>query len=218
MITRVFPYGYEREVSPLCRCAALGGTLACMSPPAPRHRYTFAEYLELEEMAGVRHEYYDGEIYAMAGGTPEHAAMAGAITAIIGRKLSSGPCRVYSSDLRVRVLATGLSTYPDVSVVCGRSERDPESPTHITNPCVLVEVLSPATAEYDRGEKLQHYQCIPSLRAVVLVDYQSTRIEVWRRNGEQWQQETHGAGELVPLEEIDCALPMDEVYAAARDA
>ena len=94
-----------------------------MSARAPRHHYSFEDYLALEEMAGVRHEFFDGEIYGMAGGTPEHAAMAGAITGLLGAQLAGKPCRVYSSDLRVRVLETGLATYPDVTVVCGPSER-----------------------------------------------------------------------------------------------
>ena len=94
-----------------------------MSGLVPRHRYTFEEYLELEEIASVRHEFYDGEIYAMAGGTPEHAAITAAITSALGAQIEGSDCRVYSSDLRVRVLATGLATYPDVTIVCGPSER-----------------------------------------------------------------------------------------------
>jgi len=188
-----------------------------MTSPAPRHRYTFQEYLDLEEVARVRHEFYDGEIYAMAGGTPEHAAMAAAITTLLGRQLDSS-CRVYSSDLRVRILATGLATYPDVTVVCGPSERDPASATHVTNPKLLVEVLSNATAEYDRGEKLQHYQKIPSLEAVLLVDHERERVDLWTRSGESWSTRSFGAGEIVPLDTIGAALPVDEVYTAARDA
>jgi Uma2 family endonuclease len=138
-----------------------------MTLPAPRHRYSFKEYLELEEVARVRHEFYRGEIYAMAGGTPEHAAMAAAITAILGRQLDPKSCRAYSSDLRVRVLATGLATYPDVTVICGASQRDPESATHVTNPKLVVEVLSHSTADYDRDEKLEHYRQIPSLDVLV---------------------------------------------------
>ncbi len=84
--------------------------------------------------------------------------------AALGRQLDRKPCRVYSSDLRVRILVTGLATYPDVTVVCGASERDPHSPTHVVNPKVVVEVLSPSTEAYDRTEKLQHYQQVPSLR------------------------------------------------------
>lgn len=130
------------------------------SAPAPRHRYTFEEYLELEAVAGTRHEFYDGEIYARAGGTPEHAAIAATVTAILARQLAA-PCRVYSSDLRLRVLATGLATYPDVTVICGASQRDPASTTHVTNPTLIVEVLSTGTADYDRGEKLQQLSANP---------------------------------------------------------
>jgi Uma2 family endonuclease len=186
--------------------------------PAPRHRYTFEEYLELEEVAQVRHEFFDGEIYAMAGGTPEHAAMAAAVTTIFGRQLGSTPCRVYSSDLRVRVLATGLATYPDVTVVCGPSERDPQSPTHVTNPKVVVEVLSRSTAEYDRKEKLVHYQQIPSLVSVVLVDREGLNIETWTRGQRGWEAARFGPGAVVPLEGIGCTLPVDEVLAAATGA
>lgn len=186
--------------------------------PAPRHRYTFEEYLELEEIAGVRHEFYAGEIYAMAGGTPEHAALAGAVTAALGRQLGATPSRVYSSDLRVRITVTGLATYPDVTVICGASERDPQSATHVTNPKLVVEVLSPSTAEYDRGEKLQHYQQIASLEAVLLVDHSRPCIDLWTRGPEGWSSRRFEAGQTVPLDAIGCTLAVDEVYAAARGA
>jgi Uma2 family endonuclease len=187
-----------------------------MTSPASRHRHTFREYLELEEVARVRHEFLDGEIYAMAGGTPEHAAMAAAITTILGRQIDQRTCRVYSSDLRVRVLATGLATYLDVTVVCGPSERDPESPTHVTNPRLIVEVLSNATADYDRGEKVQHYQTIPSLEAILLVDHESERIDLVSRQGGGWRMCSFGPGEVVPLDFIGATLAVDDVYAAAR--
>jgi Uma2 family endonuclease len=189
-----------------------------VSLPAPHHQYSFAQYLELEEIARVRHEYYAGVIYAMAGGTPEHAAIAASITALLGQQLNSTPCRVYSSDLRVRVLATGLATYPDVTVVCGPSERDPESRTHVVNPKLVVEVLSDSTADYDRGEKLQHYQQIASLATVVLVDHQTPRIDLWTREGDAWRCRQFGPGARVPLDAIACELPVDQVYAAARNA
>lgn len=188
------------------------------SIPAPRHRYTFEEYLQIEEVARVRHEFFDGEIYAMAGGTPEHAAAAAAITTILGRQLEGGSCRVYSSDLRLRVLETGLATYPDVTVICGPSERDPESPTHVTNPKIIVEVLSPSTADYDRGEKLQHYQRIASLSAVILVDLSTSRIELCSRNGADWKRATFGVGAVLELEAIRARLAVDEVMLAARSA
>jgi Uma2 family endonuclease len=185
---------------------------------SPRHRYSFEEYLELEEASPVRHEFYTGEIYAMAGGTPEHAALTARVTTLLGQQLGGAECRVYSSDLRVRVLATGLATYPDATVVCGPSERDPESKTHVTNPKVLVEVLSRGTAEYDRGEKLEHYRRISSLAAVVLVAHDAVRIDLWTRGEAGWTVRAFGAGEVVPLDAIGCRLPVDEIYAAARNA
>jgi Uma2 family endonuclease len=189
-----------------------------MTQLAPRHSHSFADYLETEEISGIRHEFYDGEIYAMAGGTPEHAAMAAAITASLVRQLEGTGCRVYSSDLRVRVLATGLATYPDVTVICGPSVRDPESATHVTNPKLVVEVLSPGTEEYDRGEKLEHYKQVPSLNAVVLVDHRSELVELWARSDDSWSCTRFGGGEEVPLRAIGCILAVDAVYRAARDA
>lgn len=189
-----------------------------MGSRAPHHSYTFEQYLEVEEVARVRHEFYAGEIYAMAGGTPEHAAMAAAVTLALGRQLAAGTCRVYSSDLRVRVVATGLATYPDVTVVCGPSQRDPESPTHVTNPKVVVEVLSPSTADYDRKEKLQHYQQIPSLEAIVLIDHEQPQIVLWSRSGEGFRRAEFGPGQTASIDAIGCQLGVDEIFAAARQA
>jgi Uma2 family endonuclease len=104
------------------------------------HRYSFEDYLELEASSTTKHEFLGGEIYAMAGGTPEHASLASAVGGMLLERLRGGPCRPYSSDLRIRVLQTGLATYPDVTVVRGRTERDPGSRTNVTNPCVVVEV------------------------------------------------------------------------------
>lgn len=118
----------------------------------------------------------------------------------------------------MRVLATGLATYPDVTVVYGPSERDPESATHVTNPKVVVEVLSPGTEAYDRGEKLEHYKQIPALNAVVLVDYRTERLDLWSREGGVWSCARFGAGAVVPLEAIHCTLAIDDIYNAARQA
>lgn len=93
---------------------------------AARQRFTFDEYLLLEDVAGVKHEYLDGQAWAMADGSPEHAGVAGSVLALLAARRHGKPCRVFSSDLRVRVTATGLGTYPDVTVVCGSLELDPE--------------------------------------------------------------------------------------------
>src|SRR5579859_1220544 len=141
-----------------------------MSASAPiHHHYSFADYLRVEEMSTVKHEFLDGEIYAMAGGTPLHAALAVAVSGALLERLRGGSCRVFSSDLRIRVEATGLTTYPDVSVVCGPLEHDPASADTVVNPTILVEVLSGSTMEYDLGEKFEHYRQLLSLKAVVYV-------------------------------------------------
>src|SRR5580693_2061022 len=113
-----------------------------MADPAHRLDYTYAEYLGFEASSNVKHEFLDGQIYAMAGGTAEHAALASAVIGQLYAQLRGARCRTYDSDLRVRVPARGLTTYPDVTVVCGPREHDPTDPLAVTNPMLLVEVLS----------------------------------------------------------------------------
>ncbi len=183
-----------------------------MISSARHHRYTYSEYLALEEHANVRHEFFDGEIYGMAGGTPEHAAICTNVSTALNVQLRGRGCRVHSSDLLIRVLETGLATYPDVTVVCARAELDPANRNAITNPMVIVEVLSPGTAEYDRGEKLAHYERIPSLREVVLVAHDERLIEVWRRgDSDAWTRGEARSGSI-RLASVNCTLDVDDVY------
>jgi Uma2 family endonuclease len=181
----------------------------------PRRYFTFRQYLDLEEASNVKHEYYAGEICVIGGGTPEHAALAAAVGGALFAQVEGSDCRVFSSDLRVRVPATGLATYPDVTVVCGALEGDPENSDTITNPTLIVEILSPRTEAYDRGEKIEHYRQIPSLRECVLVAHDRRRIEVWRRerNGE-WSQVVTEAGS-VGLRSIGCRLKVEVLYGRA---
>ena len=134
------------------------------------------------------------------------------ITYLLGAQLTGKPCAVFSSDLRIGVQATELVTYPDVSIVCGSLERDPIDRTGhtIVNPKVLIEVLSPSTADYDRGEKLAHYKQVPSLEAIVLFDHAAQRAELWQRAGSEWQHSEHA--ELVPITAIGCSLAIADVY------
>ncbi|MEO8182545.1 MAG: Uma2 family endonuclease [Deltaproteobacteria bacterium] len=179
-----------------------------------RPRLTFEEYCQIEASSSVRHEFWDGQAWAMAGGSREHAALAANVVALLATALRGTPCQVHTSDLRVRVLATGLATYPDVSVICGRAELDPEDRLGhtVTNPKLLVEVLSPSTEQYDRGEKLAQYQRIESLRTVVLIGHAEHIIDVWQRSeGGEWLLSTHRAG-LVQLASIGATLPVTEIY------
>jgi Uma2 family endonuclease len=126
-----------------------------MARPAAA-RMTYAEYLAAETVAEVRHEFLNGEVWAMAGGTPQHGALAVSMTLALGAALRGKPCRGFSSDVRVRIPDTGLSTYPDLSIVCGELETAPDDKDAITNPTVLVEVLSDSTEAYDRGARCIH--------------------------------------------------------------
>jgi len=181
-------------------------------------RYAFREYVAHDDASSTKHEYLEGQIYAMAGGTPEHSAMIGALAARLAEGLRGGPCRLHSSDLRVRVRATGLTTYPDLTVVCGAWERDTDDPNTITNPALVVEVLSPSTERYDRTEKLTHYQRIPSLRACILLAHDRREMEVHARpvGGEPWVRSSYGPGQRVELAGL-AALDVDGIYDEASE-
>lgn len=168
--------------------------------PATRHRYSYAEYLAYERDSGMKHEYDGGEILAMAGGSPRHNALASRVSAALEAGRQPG-CVAFQSDQRIRVVATGKTTYPDASLVCGPIERDPAdaSGTTITNPTLIVEVLSPSTEQDDRGAKWHHYQLIPSLREYVLVSQSQVRVERYRRlaaGGWEYEDATEGSLDL----------------------
>jgi Uma2 family endonuclease len=184
-----------------------------------RPRYSVEEYVRLEEYANLKHEYLDGYIWAMAGGTLEHADMAGAIIVAFGIHLRDRPCRIFTADARVRVVKTGLDTYPDVSVVCGPVERDKEDKHAMTNPMVLVEVTSDSTEAYDRGDKLDHYKQIPSLQEVVIVSHRTAHIEVHRRGADgTWSKSEANAGESIAVDSVGCTLAADEIFRAPLSA
>ncbi len=177
-------------------------------------RFTWDQYVLLEESSNVKHEFLEGEIYAMAGGSPEHAAIAANLISLLHRQLGRGPCRVFTSDLRVRVEETGLGTYPDVSVVCGEPQRDAQDRNTVVNPVVLVEVLSDSTEGYDRGEKAEHYRRIPSLRELVVVSHRERLVELYRRGADGLWTRTEGRpGTVLKLESLEASLEVDDVYA-----
>jgi Uma2 family endonuclease len=181
---------------------------------AARPRLTYEDYCRIEADGAVRHEFLDGQAWAMAGGSRLHAAICANVIASLVLQLRGRPCQAHTSDLRVRVRATGLATYPDASVLCGRAELDPEDPRGhaVTNPVLLVEVLSPSTEEYDRGEKFAHYRRIESLQEVVFVAQDRARIEVWSRQSDgTWTHAEHREG-TVPLGSIACSLVLADVY------
>lgn len=187
-----------------------------MTLPARLHHYSFRDYLAVEEMSTVKHEFLDGEIYAMAGGSPLHAALSAAVAASLIAQLR-GRCGVYSSDLRIRVAATGLTSYPDVTVVCGDVEPDPENGDTALNPSFIVEVLSLTTFDYDLGEKFDHFRRISSLIAAAFVSQDQRRIELRQRTpAGEWRARAFGRGDTVAVPGIDCVLDVDRIYGDAR--
>ncbi len=176
---------------------------------------TYADYVALERAGQLKHEYVNGLVYAMAGGTPEHARLAQAIGAELRVALRGKPCAPFSSDLRVRVAATGRTTYPDVTVVCGALQHADDDADAVTNPALIVEVLSDTTENADRGDKWAHYQRIASLREYVLVSQNQQRIEVFSRDGSQpdlWHYRDHGPGARITLAGLDVVIELDAVY------
>jgi len=180
---------------------------------ARRLHHTYDQYLEVERLSSVRHEFLDGEIYAMAGGTPEHGILAARVTALLAARVPAG-CHVASSDVKIFIEATGLATYPDVSLVCGPLVRAARDSLALTNPVLLVEVTSPSTEDYDRGDKLSQYRQIPSLQAVLLVSHASKRITVVQRDAEAWTTRDVRPGEQVVLATPAITFDIDAVYAA----
>jgi Uma2 family endonuclease len=135
----------------------------------PRPYITEEAYLEQERRSSTKSEYYDGQIYATTGAKEAHNLIASNVLASLHGQLRRKPCRVYPSDMRVKVLRTGLHTYPDVVVVCGQPEFVDEKRDTLTNPTVIVEVLSPATERYDRGVKFRHYRAIETVQNYILI-------------------------------------------------
>ncbi len=188
--------------------------MTAVTRPAGRlGAYTYEEYRRFEDTNPARHEYVDGQILAMAGGTPAHARLQAAVLFALERRLEGRPCQPFPSDLRVKVVATGAATYPDVTVVCGAVETDAEDPHAVTNPTVIVEVLSDSTEAYDRGDKFEHYRQIPTLQTYVLVSHRERRIETRRRAPDGgWSEHVAGRGQTAALEAIGTELAVDELY------
>jgi len=173
-----------------------------------------SEYLEMEEISEVKHEYYQGEIFAMAGASEKHNLIVTNLIFILESKLRKRPCRVYPGDMRLKIEETGLYTYPDVMVVCGERKFSGEKKNTLLNPDVIIEVLSDSTEGYDRGEKSRHYRRIDSLKEYLLISQKFKMIEKYSRTSEQrWLlTESDKADGIILIESIGCELNLSEVY------
>lgn len=187
-----------------------------MALPNPVSNYiTEAKYLELEANSNIKHEYANGEVLAMAGASENHSLITGNIFATFHSQLRGKPCKTHQSDLRVQVTSAGAYRYPDVTVVCGTSEFGDTTPETLLNPTLLVEVLSPTTAQIDYEYKLAEYQKIPSLQEFLIISQERPRIEVWIRQKERdtWlYMDRRGLDSELYLPSIDCTLALSDVY------
>ena len=184
-------------------------------------RISAEEYLALERQSETRNEFLDGEIFAMGGASRRHNLVTGNAFAALHAQLIGRDCEVHSSDLRVKVPATGLYAYPDVVVVCGGPQL--EDDTHLDtllNPTLIIEVLSPTTADYDRGGKFAHYRTLPSLAEYLVLAQDRVHAEhASRQDDGSWLlTETSQPGEVLDLPSIGCRLDLKAVYARVLDA
>jgi Uma2 family endonuclease len=172
------------------------------------------EYLELERKAEFKSEYYKGEIFAMAGAKRKHNAIVTALIATLYPLLKDKPCEVYPSDMKVRNKTDRFYTYPDVTVVCGKPEFIDDEDDVLTNPQVIIEVLSKSTESYDRGGKFALYRNIPSVKEYILVSSDERKIESFHRQGDEWvfRESTDRPGEIFRLQSMDVELALDAIY------
>ncbi len=182
----------------------------------PKRKYISPEeYLDMEEVSPVRHEYFDGEIYQMAGASEKHNNIAGNIYGELYSQVKKRPCKAYQNDMRLLIETTELYTYPDVMVVCGKPEiKKYKGLDTILNPTLIVEVLSVSTADYDKGTKFDHYRTIESLQEYVLVWQDKKRVARYTKqtDGSWTLNDFIGEDAEIKLSSIDCRLSIEDIY------
>jgi Uma2 family endonuclease len=185
-------------------------TMSSLSEPY----FTPEEYLELENKAETKSEYISGQIYAMSGASIPHNIITANVIGSLYAQLRGKPYRVYPGDLRVKVPATDLYTYPDVVVICGRPELDERDPMTVTNPSVIVEVLSPSTEAYDRGAKFAHYRRLDTLTDYLLISQDKMQSEHYSKwSDKQWLLRISESGtDRVEISSIGCDLLLSDLY------
>jgi Uma2 family endonuclease len=176
--------------------------------PVPRH-WTVEEYLAYEEETGIKHEYIDGEIYAMSGGTDNHSRIAANCIIAVGKRLKN-PCHIHTSDMRVKISDIKF-VYPDFSVVCGKAIFADDKRTKLTNPTLVAEVTSSSSRSY--GVKSDFYRSLPSVQAYLILDQERVHAQFFTRHEAVWLlREFNELDAVIPLEVLDCSLPLSEVY------
>ena len=181
---------------------------------APTRRITPQEYLELERRADFKSEYFRGEMFAMSGATYEHTVIKDNLARKAGNQLENGPCRPLTSDMRVKVNATGLYTYPDIAIVCDKPQFEDEMFDTLLNPRAVVEVLSDSTEKYDRGAKFGHYRQIPSLQEYVLIAQDQPLVERYARQADNsWLLTVfEGLSSTFAFASVPAQVQLSEIY------
>jgi Uma2 family endonuclease len=180
----------------------------------PKPFLTPEQYLEIEREAEFKSEYFNGEMFAMAGAREAHNLLTTNVVGALHAQLRLGPCRTYANDMRVRVSATGLYTYPDVIVVCGERHFLDDRRDTLLNPKLIVEVLSPTTEAYDRGRKFEHYKTIESIAEYLLISSDRVHVDLFRRQPDgDWLLKSAGrVEEVLDLESVGCRLSLADLY------
>jgi len=181
----------------------------------PKTRLTAEQYLATQRAAQFRSEFYRGEMFAMVGASRKHNLIAGNVFGELHRQFKDRKCEVYQSDMRVKVNATGLYTYPDIVATCDEPRFEDDHVDTLVNPKVIVEVLSPSTELWDRGKKFEHYRSIPSLREYVMIAQDEVLVETFTRNADDhWVLSDHRTlNEVVVLDSISCQINLSDIYA-----
>ncbi|WP_152266826.1 Uma2 family endonuclease [Agriterribacter humi] len=183
-----------------------------------KNKLTPEEYLEWESTALQKHEYYRGELFAMAGASVRHNVIAKNLMIGIGMRLQGKQCQPYGSDLRIHIPENTLFTYPDISIICRDVIEEETSDDYTIEPTVIIEILSPSTKGYDRGEKFRLYRDIPTLEAYILIDSESIAIEAFRINASgHWELEDYKSlNEVLAIPVVDLAIPLHDIYEGTK--
>lgn len=185
-----------------------------MTSTAQELYITPEEYLRLERASTIKHEYLAGRVYAMAGASPRHVFIAANVGGELYLQLKGKPCRTCGSDIRLQIPVTGLYTYPDAAIVCGAPQYADEQQETLANPMVVVEVLSPSSEAYDRGDKFEHYKSVESLTDYILIAQNTYRVEhaVRQPDGQWTTTEYSDLQSAVTIASIACHLRLSDIY------
>lgn len=183
-----------------------------------KQKFSIEDYLEIENTSIEKHEYYKGEIFVMSGAKMPHNDISKNLSGNLYVKLKGKKCQPYGSDVRIHIESNTLFTYPDISIICGDVVTRNNDDYNVLNPTVIIEILSPSTKNYDRGEKFKLYRDIPTLKEYILVDSESIHIEVFRLNeNNHWELEEYNSTEnLLHIKAINENILISEIYEGVK--